>query len=233
MTRKATAAVFAGVLGFILAGAAAPPAAAPAAAHSLRLGAPPAGTPLRLVLAPSGNEVNYRVREQLAHHDLPNDAIGRTSAVTGALVIGSDGQVIPGESRFVANVSGLKSDHDRRDRYVRERILQTDSFPNVTLVPTAIHGLRTPLPTSGARNFTLDGKLTVHGVTRPTTWQVKANFDGQSITGAASTGFTFDDFGLHQPHLSFLLNVADSIHLDYTFHLVPATGASTDAQPQR
>jgi len=31
-------------------------------------------------LAPAGNEARYRVREQLAGVDLPNDAVGVTSA---------------------------------------------------------------------------------------------------------------------------------------------------------
>ena len=38
---------------------------------------------LQLVVAPEGNEVRYRVREQLAGFDLPNDAVGATGHVTG------------------------------------------------------------------------------------------------------------------------------------------------------
>jgi hypothetical protein len=38
---------------------------------------------LRYSVAPDGNEARYRVREQLMHHDLPNDAVGKTSAITG------------------------------------------------------------------------------------------------------------------------------------------------------
>ena len=44
----------------------------------------PATDGLELVVAPDGNEVRYRVREQLVGLDLPNDAVGATSDVTGS-----------------------------------------------------------------------------------------------------------------------------------------------------
>jgi len=42
----------------------------------------------------SGTEARYRVKEQLAGRDLPNDAVGVTQTVKGAIVLGSDGQVL-------------------------------------------------------------------------------------------------------------------------------------------
>ena len=205
-------------------------AATPAAHHTARVAtsvAPratysAAGGSLHFVPAPTGNQARYRVREQLVGHDLPNDAVGVTDGITGTLVVGDDGAIVPSESKFTINVATLKSDRDRRDGYVRRRILQTDSFPTVQLAPTAIRGLPTPLPTSGEHAFQLIGDLTVRGVTHPTTWHVKATFDGNHVTGSASTGFTFEDFGLMQPKVSILLSVADSIHLEYDFNLVPS-----------
>src|SRR5438445_3407 len=43
-----------------------------------------------LNLVADGTQARYRVREQLAALSLPSDAIGRTSAVTGSVVINSD-----------------------------------------------------------------------------------------------------------------------------------------------
>jgi hypothetical protein len=59
-----------------------------ARAHSER--APAA---LRYTVAPDGNEARYRVREQLMHHDLPNDAVGRTTGITGSITIAPNGIV--------------------------------------------------------------------------------------------------------------------------------------------
>lgn len=178
-----------------------------------------AGAAVRLEVAPTGNEVRYRVREQLVNLELPNDAIGKTSAVTGGIALDSAGKVIPDASRFVIEVAGLTSDKDRRDGYVRRRVLQTDSFPTVVLAPREIRGLTYPLPTSGTRTYDLVGDLTLKGVTRPTTWKVTASFGRDTVTGSAATRFTFKDFELTQPRVPVVLSVADTIGLEYDFKL--------------
>jgi polyisoprenoid-binding protein YceI len=176
---------------------------------------------LQLVVAPDGNEVRYRVREQLAGFDMPNDAVGATSDVSGGIAFDAKGRIIPASSKFVVNVSTLKSDKDRRDGYVRGRVLETSQFPTVELTPTALRGLTLPVPTSGSKTYQVIGDLTVHGVTKPTTWQVEAKFDGGRVNGTAATTFVFADFGLTQPRVPVVLSVADTIKLEYTFSLVP------------
>lgn len=176
---------------------------------------------LQLVVAPDGNEVRYRVREQLVGLDLPNDAVGATNEVTGGIAFDASGKLVPAGSKFVVTVGSLKSDKDRRDGYVRGRILEASKFPTVELSPTAITGLTLPLPKSGAKTFQVVGDLTVHGVTKPTTWQVEAKFDGARVSGTAATTFAFAEFGLTQPRVPVVLSVADTIKLEYTFSLVP------------
>ena len=165
--------------------------------------------------------MRYRVREQLVGVDLPNDAVGATSDVLGGIAFDATGKLVPSSSKFVVNVGTLKSDRDRRDGYVRGRILETSQFPTVELTPTALQGLTLPAPASGTKAFQVVGNLTVHGVTKPTTWNVNANFDGGRVTGTAATTFLFSDFGLTQPRVPVVLSVADSIKLEYTFALVP------------
>jgi polyisoprenoid-binding protein YceI len=181
----------------------------------------PATDGLQLVVSPEGNEARYRIREQLAGVDLPNDAVGATGEVSGGIAFDASGNLVPASSKFVVNVGTLKSDTARRDGYVRGRILETSQIPTVELMPTAIRGLTLPLPASGKKTFQLIGDLTVHGVTKPTMWNVNATFDKVRVTGAAATSFVFSDFGLNQPRVPVVLSVADSIKLEYTFSLVP------------
>lgn len=184
-------------------------------------GALPGTDGLQLVVSPEGNEARYRIREQLVGVDLPNDAVGTTGEVSGGLGFDASGKLVPASSKFVVNVGTLKSDKDRRDGYVRNRILETSQFPTVELTPTAIRGITLPMPTSGTRTFQVVGNLTVHGVTKPTTWNVDVTFDKGRVTGTAATSFLFSDFGLNQPRVPVVLSVADSIKLEYTFSLVP------------
>lgn len=179
----------------------------------------PAAAGVKLTVLPAGNEVRYRVREQLVNVDLPNDAVGKTSAITGGLTLDAKGNVVSPGSEFVIAVEGLTSDRDRRDGYVRFRLLETKTFPNVTFTPTAVTGVKLPLPASGDAAITIAGNLTVKGVTKPVTWTGKATFAGSEVSGSAATAFTFADFSLTQPRVPVLLSVADTIKLEYDFHL--------------
>jgi polyisoprenoid-binding protein YceI len=209
------------------------PAGLLAAAGAARVGSQPApdgpaaatraatsqAAAVRYVVAPTGNEGRYRLREKLVGMELPYDAVGTTGGVTGAIAFDASGKVVPAESKLTIDVTALKSDKDRRDGYVQRRLLETEKYPTVEFVPTAIRGLPAKIPTSGSQNFEMDGKLTVKGVTHPTTWKATANFQGDRITGNAYTGFTFEDVQLQKPSVSVILTLADSIRLEYDFAL--------------
>jgi polyisoprenoid-binding protein YceI len=226
MQRKGLAAVVALLVFAVSAvGVAAARSSASAATVQAVVTPPPAareqGT-TRYVLAPEGNSARYFVREQLASINFPSDAVGVTDSLSGGITVDDKGQVVPAESKVVANISYLKSDRDMRDGFIRRRTMETDKYPTVTLVPREITGLAMPIPDSGRVTFTLLGDLTVKGVTRPTTWTVMAAMRRGAVRGTASTGFTFADFQLEKPKVMSILSVADSIHLVYDFNLVPA-----------
>jgi len=184
------------------------------------------GTPLRFVVAPTGNEARYRVREQLVNLDLPNDAVGVTHEITGVLLVNPNGTIVTDSSRIVVNVAALKSDKDRRDKYIKEHTMETAKYPTVEIVPKSFAGI-TASPGSAPIDFDFVGDLTVHGVTHPTTWKVKAHAEGSDIVGTATTSFTFKDFSLDQPKVSVLLSVEDTIKLEYDFRFTPATAKSS------
>jgi polyisoprenoid-binding protein YceI len=175
----------------------------------------------RYVVAPTGNEARYRVREQLAGFDLPKDAVGTTKGVTGRILVGADGKVVKDSSKFVVKLSDMKSDQTRRDNFLRRSTLETTKYPDAQFVPAALEGLLLPIQPGSSQTFSLRGDLTVRGVTRPTTWQVTARVEGNDVVGTAATAFTFKDFGLEQPRVPVVLSVADTIRLEYDFRLVP------------
>lgn len=176
-----------------------------------------ASVPVTYVTSGDGNVARYRVRERLAGKELDNDAVGETPKVSGAIALDKNGRIIPGESGFSADISLLKSDADRRDNFVRRRILVTDSFPTTTFKATEARGLPSPLPTSGEAKFQLLGDMTVKGVTRPAVWDIAGTIVGNQIKGSAKTRFTFKDFDLTQPRVPIVLSLADTIALEYDF----------------
>ena len=184
---------------------------------------PHQGRPFRLALAPTGNEARWRVRERLASFDFPNDAVGTTHDIGGAIVVGADGQPDSTASKITVNLTTLQSDRSMRDRYIKGRTLEVDRFPTAVLVPTRFLRLRAPMPDTGTFTFEIAGNLTVHGVTKPTTWLVTAVGKDGGYTGTALTRVTFEDFAMAQPHVPILLSIEDEINLEFQFAFVRDT----------
>jgi hypothetical protein len=180
--------------------------------------AAPGTARVHYVVAPTGNEARYRVREVLVGLDFPNDAVGTTKGITGAFVVDTTGKVVEDSSKIVINVAQLKSDKDKRDTYIRENTMHTDKFPTVELLPSFIKGVTGNPPTSGTRPVEVLANLKVLGVPHPTTWHGSATFNGDDVTGTISTAFTFTDIGVVKPTRAILLTVEDTVKLEYDFH---------------
>jgi polyisoprenoid-binding protein YceI len=192
----------------------------PLTGQAARSGPAQSSAPVRLSLAPTGNEARFVVREQLAGAELPNDAIGVTRGITGGITLDARGRVDSTSSRILVDLASLTSDRDRRDRFIKRRTLVTDSFPTAELVVTGLTGLSGPLPVSGTLNLELTGRLTIHGVTRPSRWTVTAEVRGNDIVGKAVTRIRFGEFNMEQPRVAVVLSVVDDIRLEYDFHFV-------------
>ncbi len=179
---------------------------------------------LHFMVAPTGNEARYRVREQLVGIDFPTDAVGKTQAVTGMLVVQPNGTIVADSSKIIVNVQTMKSDKSGRDKTIRTTAIETDKFPTVEFVPQSFAGL-TAKPGATDATFTMTGNITVHGTTHPVTWDVTAHSAGNDVLGTALTKFTFQDIDVVPPKKSVLLvaiSVADTIKLEYDFHFIQA-----------
>ena len=209
--------------GLMLAGAACgAPAVAPAAKLAQQVTAPapavaPATGEVSIALDGGNARAEYQTQEQLAGKSLPNVAVGSTSGVSGEIVVTPDGQLDAAASKVTIDLTSLKSDESMRDAFVQRNTLQTSQYPQAVFEPTAISGLSS-LPTSGTATFQLAGNLTVHGVTKPITWTVTADFNGQQASGKATAPFTITEFGMMIPKAGPVLSVQDSgtLELDFT-----------------
>ena len=173
-----------------------------------------------------GSVARYKVEEVLARTGF-KVATGETADVAGQVVFDADGNVAAGESRIAVRVGTLRTDSDRRDGYVRNRTLETDTYPEVVFVPTAIvwaNPAASAGELQGVQEFTIAGDLTVKDQTRPVVWDATAEVreDG-TASGQASVEFTFADFGMDKPSVAIVLSVEDTIRLELDFvgHLAP------------
>lgn len=193
-------------------------APAPTIAPAAPTTAPPAATASAGLVFTLGEDTvaRYKVEETLARQGFVV-ATGETSDVSGRIVFDADGGIIAEESAIAMQAATLVTDSDRRDRYVRNRTLQTAQYPEIVFRPTSADGLPTPLTDAqGTIDFTISGDLTIIDQTRPITWNASADF-GAEITGLATTEFTFEDFAMDKPSVAIVLSVEDTIRLEIEF----------------
>jgi polyisoprenoid-binding protein YceI len=167
----------------------------------------------RVDLVSGDSEARYRAQEVLVGRGA-NEAVGRTNNVAGAIQVEADGTITGDQSRILVDLTSLQSDSSTRDNYIKRNTLQVAEFPNAVFVVTSAPGLPLPLPTSGSATFELVGDLTVHGVTRPTTWQATATFAEREVTGSATTTVLMTDFGMTPPRVGSVVSIEDSVKLE-------------------
>jgi polyisoprenoid-binding protein YceI len=176
-----------------------------------------AASDVRLVLDGASTQASYHAQEQLVGRSVGSEAVGTSKAVSGTLVLGQDGSVRSDQSQIQVDLRQLTSNESRRDNFIKGETLQTTRYPTATFVPRAVQGLATPLPSSGQATFQLGGDLTVHGVTKPVTWQVTAQFSDTGVRGSATTNVNISDFGMTPPRAGPVLSIEDGLTLEMVF----------------
>jgi polyisoprenoid-binding protein YceI len=142
----------------------------------------------------SGSQVGYRVKEVLFGQD--NVAVGRTGDIAGHLTI--RGTTVMAGS-FTVQMATIKSDQAERDVQFNGRIMDTPAFPTGKLTLTRPINFA-PLPAVGvAKTYSADGNLTLHGSTRPVTFQLTAERTKTGIETSGSIPVLFSKWGIGNP----------------------------------
>jgi polyisoprenoid-binding protein YceI len=164
-----------------------------------------------------GSQVGYRVREQLATLSAESDAVGRTSDVTGSIMLEGDGAAVTlTAGSITVDTTTIKSDEDRRDNRLRTEGLHTDTYPTATF--TITEGVEIPASAieGTAADITLVGDLELHGVTKSVTIPAQARLADGTIQVAGSITFPLADFEIVAPNVGgFIISIADEGALEF------------------
>jgi polyisoprenoid-binding protein YceI len=162
-----------------------------------------------------GSKAVVRVNEQLADRTLPNDAVLTSEKVTGEFTLLPNGTFAP-TSKITVDLTALASDSGQRDRFIKSNTLETQRFPEAVFVPTKVEGLTLPLAASGDLAFRIVGQMTIKGVTKDLTFDVKATRSGADLTATSNVtpAFQFGTFGMTQPRVFSVLSIKDEIRLE-------------------
>jgi polyisoprenoid-binding protein YceI len=156
--------------------------------------------------------VGYRVKEQLTFLSSPNEAVGRSTAVTGTMEVAGD---TVSAARIEADLTQLASDESRRDNAIRQRGLESERYP------TAILELAEPIrlasaPVEGEQvRGEGKGRLTVHGVTRDVDLDLQGRWNGDSIQVVGQLPVRMTDFEIEPPRFGPVVSIEDSLNVDF------------------
>ena len=180
--------------------------------------APASGTLAGRWVVASGSVAGYRVREQLGFLPAPDDAVGRTSAITGGFAVdgaASGSTFSVRDVSLTADLTKLQSDDGRRDRRLAGIGLQTAQFPTasfaasgpIAIPPSAVSGATETVPATG--------QLTIHGVTKAVTIPLQVRRDAGQIDIAGSLRFPFSQFGMTAPSVGGFVTVQSDPTLEF------------------
>jgi polyisoprenoid-binding protein YceI len=159
----------------------------PAATAAQDTAAQLAGDVRTFAIVPEQTEASYTVQEQFLNRDLPNLAIGTTSAVEGTFQFSADGQPAGQVTKIIVDLRTLASDSSMRDKRIKSQWLESDTYPYAEFVSTGVESLPASYAQGQEVSFKLLGNMTIHGVTQPLTFDVTGTLNGDTVTGTATS----------------------------------------------
>ena len=165
----------------------------------------------------SGSQAGYRVKEVVFGQS--QEAVGRTAAVTGQMVVQGP-QVTSG--RFSVDLTTVQSDQSRRDAQFRTRIMDTASYPTATFELARPIGLPSVPGDGGTVNAKAQGRLTLHGTTREVTVDVAARRGGGQLRLSGQIPITFADWNIPNPSFGGLVTTEDHGQIEFLLAMAHA-----------
>ena len=153
----------------------------------------------------------YTVMEELASIG-SNEVNGTTNAIIGSILFDEDGTPLAC-SNFAVDMRTMETDESRRDNYLRENTLESDTYPFATFVVSSVEGVDGPVLEGEATTLQLTGDLTIHGVTKTVTWEAEVTREADTLTGTATYTFLIEDFGMEKPIVGPVVGIDDEVTL--------------------
>ena len=169
-------------------------------------------------IVPAQTTASYSVYENLVFQNKPNnDAIGTTHSVQGSFKIRTGASPVVAAMNITVDLSTLQSDAQRRDNFIKQNSLQTDSYPNATFVSVSTQGLPSSYSDGQTVHFQLTGNLTMHGKTNKEVFDVQGKVMGNTITGTATSTIYMTDFGIEPPNLANIAIAQNKVVITLSF----------------
>lgn len=161
-----------------------------------------------------GSQATFTANEKLAQFPLPNEAVMRSTALTGDIRL--DGR----PSKITLDLLRLSSDQPRRDMFIRQGFR---AHPVAVLTVPSISALPDRYETGQTVKQTVRGTLAINGVERPITFEIEARMDGAVLSVLGKTSFLWKDFDLPPPNTP-TVQVQDRVAVEVLIASRPQVG---------
>jgi polyisoprenoid-binding protein YceI len=172
----------------------------------LLLAVPLAAATFTFELDPATTKVEFTFGATLHSVD------GTMQARQGTIQI--DPETHAASGRFVLDATSAQTGNSRRDHKMHEKILESQSYPDIAFEVQRVSGELKPV---GRSEFELHGTLEMHGTKRPMDMTVVATSDGTRVNGTGMMIVSYLDWGVKDPSF-FLLRVEKEVRV--TIHAV-------------
>jgi polyisoprenoid-binding protein YceI len=176
-----------------------------------------ASTAQRYLIVPTESEVRYEVAETFLRDNRLATAIGVTQEIEGAITVDPENPQNSTIGVITIDISAFTSDEDRRDQAIRDRWLESATYPIATFEPTEITGLPETYTEGDELSFQVTGDMTVRETTNPVTFDVTAQVMDGELVGTATTDIKMTDFGFDPPDIAGILRAEDDVRLIFDF----------------
>ncbi|MBL8134458.1 MAG: YceI family protein [Anaerolineae bacterium] len=171
------------------------------------------------------SEVRFILDEDL--RGVRTTVTGRTNEVAGQIAVDFAAPANTELGEISINVRTLTTDNEFRNRAIRGQILlsQQDEFEFATFTPTSVEGLPESVTMGEAFSFTINGDLTVKGITKPATFTATVTPESEArISGTASAVVLRADYELNIPSVPGVANVEEEVQLEIDFVAAAVAG---------
>lgn len=171
----------------------------------------------------AGSVAGYRVREKLGFLPAESDAVGRTSAITGAATFAQSGQVVSVRTAsFTVDVLKLKSNEPMRDEHIQTIGIQSATYPKATFVLSSALTLPGSALSGEVVHTSITGVFNIHGTSRRETVPLEMRLSASAIQAVGSLTFPWSEFNMTAPSVGGFVSVTNRATMEFDLRLMRA-----------
>ncbi|NTW01593.1 MAG: YceI family protein [Oscillochloris sp.] len=171
---------------------------------------------IRFQIAQAESKASFTLNEVLNGN--PVTVVGSTDQVAGEIAVVPTDLSTVKLGVITVNARTLVTDSERRDRAIKNFILNTDSYEMISFSPTAIMGLSGTGETGKPYSFQIAGDLTIRNKTMPVIFDITTTAESATrLSGTASATVNRADFDLNIPDVPMVANVSEQVQIAINF----------------